>query len=88
MMAFCNGVHIPANTYVNELIEIALAKADPLKDSLKRIKPGPDYINVSIRMEPELHHKLMSFCSTEAISANSFVCGLIQKNLKQKIKMT
>lgn len=85
LMAYCDSVHTAANTYVNGLIESALSKADPATKSLKRPAPRSEpKVIVSIRMEPEVHERLNSYCESADISANAFVCGLVQKDLKQR----
>jgi len=79
LMAFCNSIHTPANTYINQLIEASLTTSAPAP--VKRIKIGPSPLNVSIRLEPDLHHRLMAYCARSSVSANSFICGLIRQDL-------
>ena len=74
-----------ANTYVNALIESALSRSDPAAKALKRPAPRSEpKIIVSIRMDPELHERLNTYCESAETSANAFVCGLIQKDLRQR----
>lgn len=87
MMAYCDSVPMPANTYVNGLIVAALARVDPATASLKHANVRKDgKVFVSIRLDRELHQRLLSYCkSTEPrTSANAFVCGLILKDLTEK----
>ena len=85
LMGYCDTVHAAANTYVNALIESALAKTDPAAKSLKRValRAAPKVI-VSIRLEPDLHQRLNAYCERAETSANAFVCGLVQRDLKQR----
>lgn len=87
MMSYCDGMQMPANTYVNGLIVAALARVDPATASMKHANVRADgKVFVSIRLDKELHQRLLSYCkSTEPrTSANAFVCGLILKDLIEK----
>ena len=85
LMAYCDSVRIAANTYVNGLIESALSQADPATKSLNMpaSRAEPKMV-VSIRMEPEVHERLNAYCERAEISANVFVCGLMQKDLMKR----
>lgn len=84
-MSHCDSVHAAANSYINGLIESALAKTDPATKSLKSVVPraAPKVI-VTIRMDPNLHQRLNAYCEGAETSANAFVCGLVHKDLKQR----
>ena len=87
MMGHCDSVHVAANTYVNGLIESALAKTDPASKSLQCAVPrAAPKVTVTIRMEPALHERLNTCCNEAevAVSVNAFVCGLVRKDLKQR----
>lgn len=87
MMAYCNSIRAPANTYVTALIDSALSKKEPAASTLKRVGcRGEQRVSVSVRMEPELRQRLMDYCSAAGVSANAFVCGLIQKDLKRRAR--
>ena len=87
MMAYCDSVPMPANTYVNGLIVAALARVDPATASVKHANVRADgKVFVSIRLDKELHQRLISYCKSAVprTSANAFVCGLILKDLIEK----
>lgn len=85
LIAYCDSVSTAANTYVNALIDSALSRSDPAAKALKRPAPRSEpKIIVSIRMDPELHERLNTYCEGADTSANAFVCGLIQKDLRQR----
>jgi hypothetical protein len=41
---------------------------------------------VSVRMEPKLHQRMMDLCDELTVSANSYINGLIEANLKKRKK--
>jgi len=87
MMAYCDSVRMPANTYVNGLIAAALARVDPATASLKQANVRADAkVTVSIRLDPELRHRLTAYCknASPALSVNAFVCGMVLKDLNKK----
>jgi predicted DNA-binding protein len=87
MMAYCDSVPMPANTYVNGLITAALARADPATASLKQANVRADAkVTVSIRLDPDLRHRLTAYSksTSPSVSVNSFVCGVVLKDLNQK----
>lgn len=64
---------------------------DPIKTGGgKRIR-GPIFgkrLTVSVRMEPELHEKMMDLCDVLSTPANAYIIKLIQKDLlARKIKV-
>lgn len=85
LMAFCDEVHTPANTHVHALISAALDRTDPASATLKRVgHRGEPKTMLTLRLEPELHTRLNTYCEATGLSANAFVCGLVQKDLKQR----
>jgi predicted DNA-binding protein len=87
MMAYCDSVPMPANTYVNGLITAALARVDPATASLKNANVRSDEkLMVSIRLDPELRQRLTDYrkTATPVMSVNAYVCGLVLKDLNQK----
>jgi predicted HicB family RNase H-like nuclease len=46
---------------------------------------GPRVI-VSLRLAPDLHDKLMQHCVEQSISANAYITGLLDANLKTRTK--
>ncbi len=87
MIAYCDSVPMPANTYVNGLIVAALARVDPSTASLKHAsRRAEGKVFVSIRLDRELHQRLLSYCKVASprTSANAFVCGLVLKDLIEK----
>jgi predicted HicB family RNase H-like nuclease len=79
------SAHVPANTHVTSLIKSALAKADPGSASSKRIGTrGEDRVMLTLRIDQELQDQLTSHCKSSHVAVNAFICGLIQKDLKQR----
>lgn len=85
LMAHCTASHVPANTYLNSLIETAMARADPNRSRLKAVGTrGEDKVMVTLRMDPDLRERLTDYCADIGVSANNFVCGLVMKDLRQR----
>ena len=87
LMAYCNSVPMPANFYVNALISAAMARTDPLTACIKQANVRSEVkANLSIRLDPDLRRRLTEYCTgvTPSISVNSFVCGIVLKDLNQK----
>lgn len=85
LTAYCTASHVPANTYLNSLIETAMAKADPNRSRHKAMGArGENKVMVTLRMDPELRGKLTDYCAEIGVSANTFVCGLVLKDLRQR----
>ena len=83
LIGYCNSVRTPANTYVNGLIEDVLDKNQPINLGRAPVRTTSKVV-VTIRIEPESHHRLKSYCTTHAISANALICFLLQRNLAAK----
>lgn len=45
-----------------------------------------DRVTVSLRMEPELHERMMHLCDELRSPANSYINGLIEADLKKRKK--
>jgi hypothetical protein len=88
LIKHCDTIPAPANTYINGLLESALALRDPSSAILKRQgdRGGPKVI-VTIRMEPQLQQRLAAHCAEFRLSANGFVCGLIAKDLRRRSRV-
>lgn len=85
LMALCDEIHTPANTHVNALISAALGRTDPATASLKRVgQRGEPKTTLTLRLEPDLHARLNEYCGTAGLSVNAFVCGIVQKDLRQR----
>lgn len=88
LAAYCSDIKTPANTYVNVLIEIALAKDDPAEMSCLVPMPRSEpKFPLTVRLERALHAMLDAYCERADVSANAFVCGLIQKDLQRKARL-
>lgn len=83
LLARCDLMQVPANTYITGLIQKALARPAPSPVVDSRVVRGEPRVNVSIRLSGNLHSDLLSYCAQAKVSATSFVCGLIDKDLKR-----
>lgn len=85
LIKHCDAIPAPANTYINGLLESALALRDPSSAILKRqADRGGEKVIVTIRIEPQLKRRLSAYCTQFRLSANAFVCGLIAKDLRRR----
>lgn len=41
---------------------------------------------VSVRMDPDLHQRMMGLCDDLAVPANTYIIGLIEADLKKRKK--
>lgn len=83
LMAFCDRVRSPANSHIIELLKEVVDLGQPIK--LGRAPPrGGRKITVTVRLEPELHRRLMHFCTRQNVSANWLALFLIERDLARK----
>lgn len=86
LLAKCDRLQVPANTYITSLIQGALARANASTTTIPTLVRGEQRVNVSIRLSGNLHSALLSYCTQAKLSATSYVCGLIAKDLKHDLK--
>jgi len=85
LLNYCVNARLPANTHVTALIRSALAKTDPDTATPKRVATrGESRVMLTLRIDPELQDQLARHCESSRVAVNAFICGLIQKDLKQR----
>ncbi len=85
LMEYCGALQMPANIYITGLICGALLRNEPETAATKRLgEPGETKVTVTIRLDPKLHMGLTEYCKKKAFSANTFICGLIHKDLAKR----
>ena len=60
--------------------------ADEQGAKRRRTRNYGDRRTVSLRMDPELHERMMDLCDDLKIPANTYISGLIETDLKKRKK--
>ncbi len=60
--------------------------ADGQGSKRRRTRNYGDRRTVSLRMDPELHERMMDLCDDMKIPANTYISGLIANDLKKRKK--
>lgn len=60
--------------------------ADGPGSKRRRTKIYADRVTVSLRIDPELHQRMMDLCDELKTPANTYILGLIESDLKKKKK--
>lgn len=58
--------------------------ADGPGSKRRRTRNYGDRRTVSLRMDPELHERMMDLCDELKIPANTYISGLIENDLKKR----
>jgi len=81
----CRRVSTPANTYLVGLLDDALRPRSPaIPSGPTGGAGGGERIALTLRMRPDLHARLMTFCERKGISANAYISGLLAAALPAK----
>ena len=60
--------------------------ADEQGPKRRRARIYAERRTVSLRLDPELHHRMMGLCDDLQTPANTYISGLIESDLKKRKK--